>query len=812
MRQLKHMVGSSQRLSASPFGESTLGVNSKGQVLNQVKDRIGQFVVPDFLIFESDAYGADRVDVLRTVAAHFATETVVVRSSASDEDGLTRAMAGEYDSILNVSADDQEAVGAAIDKVLSSYERNGPRTKSEEVIVQRMVKNVCMSGVIFTHDLNTGAPYYVVNYDDVSGATDAVTSGGKYSNRTLYIHREALDAVRSERFSRLMSAVRELEDVVGSRFLDVEFAVGEDLVPYLLQVRAITTQPNWNRGIASRINSTLSAIQAFVCERLGRMPGVYGQTTVLGQMPDWNPAEMIGRAPRALAYSLYRTLITDHAWRIGRATMGYAVPAGQPLMISLAGQPFIDVRLSFHSYLPAGLPSSTAEKLVDIWLSPLRQHPELHDKVEFEVAITTYSFDIDQKLDRLVGDALSAAERATFKDLLREQLHALLSPGSAGSVTSAMAKVQALEARHLAAISSAKAPTLAALHGMLDECQNHGTIPFAMLARHGFIAKTILNSLCERGLIDREDMLDILGSFTTVAGELVDWMHQLQRGDLPRATFMKRFGHLRPGTYDILSLRYDQMPDFGTSSTPINIEPGHVPFTLDGAKRKQIDSLLVEEGFAELNTDTLLAYVRDGTVGREYGKLVFTRTVSDILELIAGYGERHGLSREEMSHIPLQQLLDAASSSGEDGIEQRLRAISKQEAERHALSVAIRLPQVLFDEAGVHVVPFQVSMPNFITHKKVTAASVVVTTEGRAPDLGQKIVLIENADPGFDWIFSEAIAGLITKYGGANSHMAIRCAEFGIPAAIGCGEQRFEALLKPGQISLDCSAGTIQQH
>jgi phosphohistidine swiveling domain-containing protein len=186
--------------------------------------------------------------------------------------------------------------------------------------------------------------------------------------------------------------------------------------------------------------------------------------------------------------------------------------------------------------------------------------------------------------------------------------------------------------------------------------------------------------------------------------------------------------------------------------------------------------------------------------------------VSDILELIAGFGERHGLSREEMSHVPLQQLLDAASSSGEEDIEQRLRAISKQESERHVLSVAIRLPQVLFDEAGVHVVPFQVSMPNFITHKKVTATSVVVTAEGRAPDLDRKIVLIENADPGFDWIFSEAIAGLITKYGGANSHMAIRCAEFGIPAAIGCGEQRFEALLKPGQISLDCSAGTINQH
>ena len=73
-----------------------------------------------------------------------------------------------------------------------------------------------------------------------------------------------------------------------------------------------------------------------------------------------------------------------------------------------------------------------------------------------------------------------------------------------------------------------------------------------------------------------------------------------------------------------------------------------------------------------------------------------------------------------------------------------------------------------------------------------------------------KIVIIEGADPGFDWIFSQKIAGLITKYGGANSHMAIRCAEFGLPAAIGCGEQKFEQLLKSNHVHLDCSSGLIE--
>ena len=66
-----------------------------------------------------------------------------------------------------------------------------------------------------------------------------------------------------------------------------------------------------------------------------------------------------------------------------------------------------------------------------------------------------------------------------------------------------------------------------------------------------------------------------------------------------------------------------------------------------------------------------------------------------------------------------------------------------------------------------------------------------------------KIVAISNADPGFDWIFSHNIVGLITQYGGANSHMAIRCAELGVPAAIGIGDNLYESSYQ-GRMLLDC--------
>jgi len=783
---------------------------SKGQTLWLLKNKVSQFRVPELLVFKVASFVSAPEQIVVNIGKHFNCRPLVIRSSAADEDGTQNACAGEYDSVLNVSSTDSEAIRAAIATVIASYERKGPRTGQDEVIVQEMVLNTSMSGVIFTHDLNTGAPYYVINYDDISGLTNTVTSGGgEYANRTLYIHRGATQALRSERFQRLMQAIQELEQIMGSQFLDVEFALGDDFTPYLLQVRAITTQPNWNRAVAKRIDAALQGIQAFVKVRLQPMAGVYGSTTVLGQMPDWNPAEMIGRAPRALAFSLYKTLITDHAWRIAREKMGYAVPTGQPLMVSLAGQPFIDTRLSFHSFIPAGLSPEISEKLVNAWVKRLQAHPHLHDKVEFEVAITTYSFDIDEKIEALIGSALSQAERSAFKETLRQQTRALLADSGEGGISKALAKVEELIRKQVSARQLPAGQDVTALFGMIDDCIHLGTVPFSILARHGFIARTILLSLNRRGILTMEDIHFIQSGVRTVASALVNDMRRLQLGELSRSDFMAEYGHLRPGTYDILSRRYDQMPDLGMNDTQVRPEQEHNEFVLSAQQRREINQLLQGEGFPELNAEKLLDYVQAATVGREYGKFVFTRSVSEILELIAGFGEKHGLSRDEMSHVSIGNLLDVVTKSSEGSIEERLRQIAEDEAERHALSAAIRLPQVLFDEAGVHVVPFQVSHPNFITHKKITAACVCLLAGQAAPALTGKIVLIENADPGFDWIFAQQIGGLITKYGGANSHMAIRCAEFGIPAAIGCGEQRFEVFMNSNQILLDCAAGLI---
>ena len=72
-----------------------------------------------------------------------------------------------------------------------------------------------------------------------------------------------------------------------------------------------------------------------------------------------------------------------------------------------------------------------------------------------------------------------------------------------------------------------------------------------------------------------------------------------------------------------------------------------------------------------------------------------------------------------------------------------------------------------------------------------------------------RVILIDNADPGFDWLFSHKISGLITAWGGANSHMAIRAGELGLPAVVGVGEHNFASLKKAFSVSIDCATKSV---
>lgn len=122
----------------------------------------------------------------------------------------------------------------------------------------------------------------------------------------------------------------------------------------------------------------------------------------------------------------------------------------------------------------------------------------------------------------------------------------------------------------------------------------------------------------------------------------------------------------------------------------------------------------------------------------------------------------------------------------------------------------LSLPEVILNRESLDVVEVYEARPNFITTKRIEG-EVVLLEEEPGVDIHDKIVVVPKADPGYEWVFAKGIKGFITCYGGAASHMAIRCAEFEIPAAIGCGEKIYNYVSSLSYLTLDCRAGKIEE-
>ena len=206
----------------------------------------------------------------------------------------------------------------------------------------------------------------------------------------------------------------------GGQAVDLEFAFtgkGTKEKLWLLQARPLimANKPETDEKQVER----LKLIEEKIQQGLKPHPFLMGKRTVWGIMPDWNPAEIIGVRPKPLALSLYRDLITDSIWAYQRHNYGYRNLRSFPLMPHFLGLPYIDVRVSFNSFVPDDLDTKLANRLVDYYIERLLSKPNLHDKVEFEIVFSCYTLDLKDRLKKLEHANFSEAETDHLSDSLR---------------------------------------------------------------------------------------------------------------------------------------------------------------------------------------------------------------------------------------------------------------------------------------------------------------------------------------------------------------------------------------------------------
>ncbi len=764
---------------------------TKGATLGFLQDKLKSAAVPPLKVFTVREWRHHPDAILLDLRkSGFFTGKLAVRSSALTEDTLTESNAGKFLSILNVAG--EASLKESVEKVILSY---GVARDDDQVLIQPMLEQVRFSGVAFSCDPTLLSPYRVFSFQEGED-TAGVTSGNGSALQTVYCVRGE-EARLPQSLQPIASLLAELEAITLNSALDIEFAVTAEGL-FLLQCRPLVLS---DASLpVDGFKKRLSIAEKKISELSKPHPYLLGETTLFGVMPDWNPAEIIGLKPRPLALSLYRELITSGIWAFQRDNYGYRNVRSFPLLVDFWGLPYIDVRVSFNSFIPKTIEKPLGEKLVEYYLNALRQAPTLHDKVEFEIALTCYTLDLDSRLERLAQDGFSQQECQAIRVALRNLTEEIIHPDR-GLWRKDIEKIRELEKR-IPGILQSNLDPISRIYWLIEDCKRYGTLPFAGLARAGFIAVQMLQSLVRANILTASDYERFFLSLDTVSSRLCQDFHSLER-----TTFLEKYGHLRPGTYDLLSPRYDQEPDryFDWSTKNRAVEHKQTPFSLELEKLKKIEVALARNGLTYSALD-FLDFIRAAIEGREYSKFVFTKSLSATMEIAAAFGASVGFSREDVSFADIQAIMRLYS--GTECEKTALAASIDAGRSRFQVTQSLRLPPLIANPESIYCFDLPSTQPNFITRKRVSGSVVRLSKD--TGDFRGGIVFIPSADPGYDWIFSKNIQGLITMFGGANSHMAIRAGELGIPAVIGAGESLYNNWSRSDFLELDCENHKVQ--
>jgi hypothetical protein len=770
---------------------------TKAATLAAVRPVMRTARVLPMVLFTVEDWDRNVSAIHRRIVEAFSGQSVIVRSSSPVEDTTQSSMAGRFSSYLNVPAADAGALALAIDGVIASYRTAAESIDGFQVLVQPMLTGVTRSGVLLTRGLD-GAPYYILNYDD-AGDTQAVTSGRSGSDRLTRVWRPARLTDLPGWVRSVIETARELEGLFSTDLLDIEFAESDDVI-HLLQVRPMTGK---NLPADESVGRELARTHAAMAAQRGRVPGLYGDRTLYSDMTDWNPAEMIGARPKQLAYSLYRTLITRSTWRTARARIGYYHPEASELMVQFGGHPYMDVRADFNSYLPAGLDPELAHRIINYYLDRLARYPHLHDKVEFEICSTCLTPDFDLRAEEMRLFGFTPSDLESFRDSLRGLTQGILSDRDGQFALMQRRMDQLVSLVPFGPVD----PDVGVddVAERIEQCRELGVEPFAVVVRAAFIGSALMRAMLSTGVIRRTELDAFYRSFGTIASDFSRAIDENRAGKRSLPRLLNEWGHLRPGTYEISTPTYRDRPDLylsGTVSKAKEDSSGRECVPTGGVfspeSRDGMRSCLDRMGL-QLTVDELLEFVQSTFRARETYKFQFSRAVSAILDSLVVLGSRMGVPSCDLSFIAVDELLELL----EGGDSQRLRSLAADGRARWNALQKVVTPDFLTGFEDLVVVGNQVRKPNFVTDRKVVAPVQAVTDA--TVIVAGRIAFIESADPGYEWLFAQGISGLVTKFGGAASHMTIRCAEFGLPAAIGCGEDLFNSLVTQKVVELDCA-------
>ena len=362
---------------------------TKGKTLLFLKSK--KFSVPYTFLINANAYLSKKKYFTSLISKKFKNQTIAIRSSSINEDTDKTTNAGKFKSYLNVSSSDRTDLESKIENVIKSYKNNNNKN---EVIIQKMIGSVIISGVCTTADIHNYLPIITINYHK-GNDTEVVTSGKKNSYTINIASKNYLN--KKNIFYKLLVEIDKLKKIFNTELLDIEFAIDKKKKLHILQVRKLILSKHRNIVDKEFYYKNLKRLEKKINKLQKKNYDLLGNKNYFGIMPDWNPAEIIGTKPRPLAISLYKELITDHIWSKHRSKYGFKNVESHHLMTTFFGTPYIDVRVDFNSWIPNDINNNTSNKIINFYLDKFKKNKDFHDKIEFKILHTCFTANTNKR-------------------------------------------------------------------------------------------------------------------------------------------------------------------------------------------------------------------------------------------------------------------------------------------------------------------------------------------------------------------------------------------------------------------------------
>lgn len=745
-------------------------------------------LIPKLIVVKSrDFYVRKNKIVSKIINSFNKKDLLIARSSSLEEDKVIKSNAGRFESILNIP-NKKENIEIGISKVLNSY---GNKKKNSILFIQKMISDCEFSGVITTCNLSNQAPYYVVNYYDGKDTT-AATSGK--ANTKNYFQFKYNTNIGDKKFKKVIKLAKELERKFKNNYLDIEFGVKKGKI-FLFQVRPIAIK---NKIIFNKdeFENALFKLKNKIIKLKKRNHNLFGKTSYFGVMPDWNPAEMIGIKPKALALSLYQELITDFIWAKNREKYGFSDLTSNHLMSSFLGTPYIDIRVDFNSWLPKNLNKTTKEKLLNYYLNIFRNNNTFHDKVEFKILFTCFNAETDKKITNIKKGILSKKEKNELKKELKK-----ITVNSISKINEDIKKIEILKKKQ-EYVRKSQIYSIDKIYWFIEDCKRYGTEPFAGLARSGFIAVELLNSMITEGIIKKNEKDLFFQNLKSITSDII------KDKRLSKKEFCKKYGHLRPSTYDISSKNYKENYNSLFKGSRKKFKKIKVEKFILSKKSKIKILKFIKTLDSKISLYKFMDFLSKGIQFREFSKFIFTKSIDHIFNEIKYLSKRNKINFSKLSHLNIKIIKELYYNLNNENVKEFLETNIKKNTTDFEFNKYVELPQIIIKPNDVFYFTERSGKPNFFGNK-IEEKETCFLEKNKFKTLENKIICIRGADPGYDFIFDHQICGLITEYGGANSHMSIRCSELNIPAAIGVGSINFNKIIKSKKVNLDPIAKKI---